>query len=178
LSLADLANMGEFVGGVMVIVSLVYLALQIRQNTLAVRMTAHEQVFATFREIISPLKTDERLAGLLRFSANFESLPPESQIQIASFYNEVLLHFQNCHVLYRRGALEEDTFRAYENYVLSLLAMPGVNAWWQRFRHVISPITAERIEARLRNPSTLPPRTDEIMPWWRVPEEGLDRTTM
>jgi hypothetical protein len=176
LSLADLANLGEFVGGVMVIVSLVYLAINIRQNTLAVRMAAHEHVFATFREIISPVKTDERLAGLLRSAVNFESLPPESQIPIASFYSEVLLHFQNCHVLYRRGALEEETFRAYENYVLSSLANPGVNVWWQHHRHVLAPITVELLDARLRHPSTMPPRIDEVMPWWSSSEKILDHS--
>jgi hypothetical protein len=50
VNLHDLGNVGEFVGGVGFVVSIVYLALQIRQNTLAVRMTAHHDVFESYRE--------------------------------------------------------------------------------------------------------------------------------
>ena len=37
MRLEDLANVGEFVSGVVVILSLVYLAVQVRQNTASLR---------------------------------------------------------------------------------------------------------------------------------------------
>lgn len=42
MSLSDLASIGSFVSGVAVLASLIYLALQVRQNTHAHRVTAHQ----------------------------------------------------------------------------------------------------------------------------------------
>ncbi len=39
MSLDDLGNLGDFLGGLAVIVSFVYLGLQIRQNTASIRAT-------------------------------------------------------------------------------------------------------------------------------------------
>ena len=41
MTLSDLGNIGEMLGGVAVLVTLVYLALQIRQNTRTMRSAAH-----------------------------------------------------------------------------------------------------------------------------------------
>jgi hypothetical protein len=178
VDLHDLGNVGEFVGGVGFVVSIVYLALQIRQNTLAVRMTAHHHVFESYREILAPIKTNERLAELLRSTDRFTTLSPREQIPIATFFVEWLLHFQTCHVLYRAGALEEETFRAYENTALSLLQMPGYAHMWQHLRRAIHTSTTELIDARLRQPSSLPPRFEELMPWWRADGVGSGESKM
>ena len=54
MDLAQLANLGEFIGGVAVLVTLIYLALQVRDSTNEQRMTASRE--AT-RELASVLKT-------------------------------------------------------------------------------------------------------------------------
>ncbi len=40
MDLTQLANLGEFIGGVAVLVTLIYLALQVRQNTRALEPSA------------------------------------------------------------------------------------------------------------------------------------------
>jgi len=44
MSLEDLGNIGEFVAAVSVVVSLIYLAVQIRQNTRSVRASTYQVV--------------------------------------------------------------------------------------------------------------------------------------
>ena len=44
MTLEDLGNLGEFVAAIGVIASLVYLALQIRQNTASLRSSTHQQL--------------------------------------------------------------------------------------------------------------------------------------
>ena len=60
MSLEDLANIGEFVGALGVIISLVYLTTQIRQNTRALKSSAHQE---TTREAGSFSPRDGALAG-------------------------------------------------------------------------------------------------------------------
>ena len=42
MSIQELGNLGELAGGVAVVVSLLYVALQIRQNTQTIRASNHE----------------------------------------------------------------------------------------------------------------------------------------
>ena len=50
MTLEDLGNLGEFIAAVAVVVSLVYLALQIRQNTRSVRDSAFQAVASSVQE--------------------------------------------------------------------------------------------------------------------------------
>jgi hypothetical protein len=51
MTLNDLANLGQIIGAIAVVISLIYVAFQIRQNTAAIRsataQTVHEQVAGT-----------------------------------------------------------------------------------------------------------------------------------
>ena len=58
MSLQDLGNIGEFIGAVGVVASLIYLALQIRQNTKAVRRTAHISAVDAFNDFNSLVARD------------------------------------------------------------------------------------------------------------------------
>jgi hypothetical protein len=46
--LEALGNMGHFIGGIAVVITLVYLALQIRHNTAAVEAASRQDVTAGF----------------------------------------------------------------------------------------------------------------------------------
>lgn len=50
MSLGDLGNLGEFLGGIAVVVSLIYLAAQIRQNTKQVKESSQALRIAAFDE--------------------------------------------------------------------------------------------------------------------------------
>ena len=48
MSLTDLANIGQVIGAIAVVISLIYVALQIRQNTNAVRSATAQSVHEHF----------------------------------------------------------------------------------------------------------------------------------
>jgi hypothetical protein len=48
--LEALGNLGDFIGGIAVVATLVYLALQVRQNTAALRTASWQAVVAAYRE--------------------------------------------------------------------------------------------------------------------------------
>jgi hypothetical protein len=48
MSLNDLANLGQVIGAIAVVISLIYVALQIRQNTNAVRSATAQTVHEHF----------------------------------------------------------------------------------------------------------------------------------
>jgi hypothetical protein len=56
MTLEDLGNIGEFVAAIGVIVSLVYLATQIRQNTKAVRSSASQAIAETRADFLKSIQ--------------------------------------------------------------------------------------------------------------------------
>ena len=59
MSLSDVGNMAEAVAAVAVVVSLVYLAIQIQQNTKAVRASSYQEVANGVTDFQSSLAQNE-----------------------------------------------------------------------------------------------------------------------
>jgi hypothetical protein len=78
---------GEIVGATGVIVTLLYLATQIRLNTKTVKGTAHQTQMDSTVALNNAIATDEKLAALIA-SANqdYEALRPGEQIQLRHIY--------------------------------------------------------------------------------------------
>ncbi len=78
MDLAELANVGEFVGGIAVLVTLVYLAVQLRQsNILAAAEAYHKSTsaFSGWRQLVA----DEGLNAVWVKAQGDETLSPEEE---------------------------------------------------------------------------------------------------
>ncbi len=64
MTLEDLGNIGEFVGAVGVVVTLVYLAVQIRRNTISVRASTFQEAVRDVATLSDLLATDAELARI------------------------------------------------------------------------------------------------------------------
>lgn len=134
MDLTQLANLGEFIGGVAVLVTLVYLVIQLRQNNVNIRAAARQSLLENWSDIQLDLGHHQDLLGLIGEGiADFEGLSDAEKTQFvylmakysANVYNGVLLHEQ--------GVLDQDTL----DYIGGLLAMAtletGGAAWFAGF---------------------------------------------
>ena len=127
MDLESLAQVGEFVGGISVIATLIYLALQIRGNSSAVRSAGAQQTHDTLIQGYFQLATDPQLNRIFRLGTqDISSLNEDETGQFFAFWSGTLYIAQNW--LYQRetGALEEelvDTFLSglAENFHAALL---------------------------------------------------------
>src|SRR5215472_9547189 len=65
MNLNDLANIGQVIGAIAVVVSLIYVALQIRQNTNAVRSATAQTVHEHFAKWYHLVAADDELAQIV-----------------------------------------------------------------------------------------------------------------
>jgi hypothetical protein len=80
--LENLGNIGDFVGGVAVVFTLIYLALQVRQNSAIVRANARAQTNQALSEFRQFIASDPNTLRIHHASAEeFEALPPDEQRQ-------------------------------------------------------------------------------------------------
>ena len=70
------------------------------------------------------------------------------------------------HGLYGEGVIHAETYKSYEDTVVSALLTPDIAVWWGFVSQVYPTAFRDQIEARLRDTASLPPPFTEIMPWY------------
>ena len=85
MSLTDLASLGNFVSGVAVAVTLVFLVIQMRQNTLAVRGATSQALSAAYGELSNITVVNADMARIWRLGhADIGQLTDDERVRFIS----------------------------------------------------------------------------------------------
>ena len=137
LTLQELAQIGGVVG---VIASLTYAAVQIRNNTRAVRATAFQQMAGSNSSQLDELARNADLCSLmLRGGDDFEAL---DRLEKARFRFHMMSHLsrvENAFMQYRIGTLKDDHWTGIRNGMLASLEAPGRRAAWALVKNRLNP---------------------------------------
>jgi len=167
MNLQDLGSLGEFVGSIAVVLSLLYLAVQIRQNTKTERTASRQTILDTFHAALWDLgASSERQRVLKAGFANFETLSDGDK---AIFQLTILRFIGNLYnglLLQRADMLDEETFSIIADTAVSSLLTTGGRQWWAASRDGQSPTTREYIDRRLSDADDLPLPLTDSSPWW------------
>ena len=131
MSLANLANIGEFIGGIAVIFSLIYLAFQIRQNTKTVRAATELDTGRQWSEFHARVAHSRDMADIWEKAlGNPEDLTVTEKRRffwlLAEYFSIVESLFRQRHL----GFLVQDSWILQRNTVVGLLLHPIVESWW------------------------------------------------
>lgn len=131
MSLESMSQLGEFMGGFGVIISLIYLAIQVRGNTSSQRadMTAR---------ILERLAAQQHTYGFdvdankffMRAISDPESLTIEERSRFLWIMTEFLSSMEFLMQQYKAGNVEEDTWFRWSKTLDWWLTFPGIRASW------------------------------------------------
>ncbi len=121
------ASVAEIIGAVAVLVSLIYVANEIRQNTVASRASMHQQYIDTQTNVNRAMSDDPEIAALVaRANRDYESLSDEELVRLQFI---MFNHFNQWHLAFttqRNSMLESEMFRTivrgYTGYMQSSVA--------------------------------------------------------
>ena len=129
--LDTLGNLGDFIGGIAVVVTLIYLAMQLRQNTRALKAASWQGVVAGARDA-SRLRTKVANGpAWARGIASYPQMPAEELARFQAVLTDEALFFQGVYALYESNQLDEQVYRAYLNWFCAIMATPGGCEWWR-----------------------------------------------
>jgi hypothetical protein len=150
MSLEAMGNFGDFVGGIAVIVTLLYLAWQIRKNTNFVRTASRQDVVKSFRQWNRHLFEIDGLAEITLVGAlRYPDLAQPDRVKFACWMSDHCLHFQSVFALYESGELEEETYQAYLAFFVGQLITPGGAAYWSEYRSFFPKRMYRAVDARI-----------------------------
>ena len=151
----------EIVGAGAVVITLGYLAIQIRQGTELARTQYHTnsvQNIASFQHWKSANADNARI--FREGMADFNSLSPDERVMLDGVLQDLVLSFKDVLEAYERGFMDRETYGAWEGYVGSHLSMPGGMKWWESARAGY----IEKLQLAMNSAIEKTPPYNEVMP--------------
>ena len=139
MTLEALANIGEFVSSLAVLISLVYLAIQIRKSTETARMSTYQAIVSDFGAANQALASSPELAGIyVEALENYDKLEPNDRARMSQMFYMTFRYFENMFYQHQKGYLEEDVWTGWARLMVTYFHRPGFQAWWRLRRDVFS----------------------------------------
>ncbi len=129
--LQTLANIGEIIGAVTVVLSLIYLAVQIRQSTQAQRTENYSRALDRLAAMQSSMSQDDEFS--LMFSTGVvdtKKLTPRERMRFTWSLYEAFGAFEFMFHASKTDAIPEEVWRRWSAAVAWWLTFPGVQTWW------------------------------------------------
>ena len=132
MSLEDLGNVGEFVAAVGVIISLIYLAVQIRQNTSSVRTSTFHESASRLADITRGIAEQKELARMFRTGlGGLEQLEDDDdRLRFVMLLTTVFRHYEDLLFQYRAGNFSSESWDAWRYGLRSYFSNPGFPPFW------------------------------------------------
>jgi len=134
MSLDELARLGEFIGGIGVLVTLVFVAVQLRQNTQAIQRSnareAGNALITTMHANNTPVLSDIFVRG----SHDLESLSPAERVQFDNSMSTWLHCFEQEFFASRDSPYLEEILAPKRRVIPANLSTPGGSQWWSERR--------------------------------------------
>ena len=159
MDIMELGAIGEMVGGVAVLATLVYLAIQVRQSTSQSKQDAVISAARDFPTKLSALTESEENAELLRSGLhNFNALTPNQAARFNSLLLGLFSAFAGVIDVHSAGLIPVDEFEAAERCFVQFITTPGGREWWEQTKHIypsrLVEVTDAAFAARQRGPIT------------------------
>ena len=153
-----LSAIGQVVAAIGVIPSLIYLAVQIREQNKERRRAGINILTAQWSDLVKSAQESREFAALfLQGVRCFHDLDAPDKLRFTAFFTRFTRNCEGMFIYYRDGALEKALWDEVERTMSDYFAYPGVREWWatrkhwltDEFRAVVEAIIAENSEPKM-----------------------------
>ena len=131
-NLESLASLGEIVGAVAVVVSLLYLAVQVRQNTRAQRLENASRILDRTASMQGAVSRDPVTSALFSKGVSDPSkLTPQERIQFTWALYEFFGALEFMFLAAKEKSIPDEIWQRWSSAAAWWLTFPGVQVWWE-----------------------------------------------
>jgi hypothetical protein len=162
VSLEALGNLGELVGGVGVVVTLAYLAVQIRRSATASRSVAIQSVYSEFAAFGRLLGSNSQVASVWRRGCvDPKGLDEDELDQYISLVATWMRTFENIHTQFQVSERDDAAWEPFDYTLREMMKTPGAELYWRKranrfaaaFRGHVNLLVQEEAIAKEKNPA-------------------------
>ena len=150
-----ISAISQLVGSIAVVVSVLYLAVQLRSSTRVAKVAAMDAAAAALRDVTKPLMENAELSRLWRAGLeNLETLSAEDQARFFHAAHQFLKALETIHYHYVYGLLDPQLWAGWRELLHHYVASPGINYYLTRR----SPVFSERFRKFISELEPVPER--------------------
>ena len=152
LRLKDIASIAEVIGAFAIIISLIYVGVQVNDSTRAVRSATANETAAAISSWYAEVGVDQHASQVIVDGfANPETLSREETAQFIYLMHGLFLQYQAAYYLSQEGTLDEELRESVTNTILGVRDLPGMRLYWTQRGKLFKPSFREHVDNLLRS---------------------------
>ena len=124
------ANYADVIAGIAVIVSLVYVGVQIRKNTRVNQGIATQQTFTSTQVIYSWHANNSEVSELYAKFSQGETLTLPESVRMTNLMMGMIEQYEVYFILNKLKMMDEESFHSFFRKILLVLATPTARQWF------------------------------------------------
>jgi hypothetical protein len=139
MTLSDLASLGSLVSGVAVVVSLVFVGFQLRQNTRAAVAQTSQSHAMNWTQLALPFYGSAEFARIWRLGlSGLETLTEDERVRFMVAANALFRFFEASRLQWRHKQLDNVHWQNIAAFLEDYASQPGIAQFWAVRRHMHS----------------------------------------
>jgi hypothetical protein len=138
---------GENIGALAVVISVIYLAVQIRKQTDASRLAATRELPTLYIDFLKPSYEDKELSSLyLRAVQHYDDLSRDDRFRVAMYLQTMMRTIEQHFVHIQQHKVDQVFIDSINLAVEEWLTFPGAQRWWDLSKDMFVPQFREHID--------------------------------
>ncbi|MGR8949240.1 MAG: hypothetical protein ACU84Q_14415 [Gammaproteobacteria bacterium] len=164
VDLDTLSKIGEFLGGAVVVVSLLYLAVQAKHSAQQQRSENYGRTVDRAAAVMSQWANNAELSKLVvDGSISMENLEPYDRIRFTWQMNEIFAVYEFTYEQQHLRVLPDHVWGRYSQHLEMWLSLPGVREFWRENPGNFSPSFMDYVNKKILEKGLTP---DEAKKFW------------
>lgn len=144
--LQKFATVSEIIASIAVVVSLIYVGVQVNLNTRAIQGSTNQSLYALNQEF--KLEAGADYADLkVRFAQHPASITAADSMRWNGYLNIRINIYESALSNRESGTIDEEMARSWLNGLKDWVCEPGAAEWWTRARDEYVPLMVEEVDA-------------------------------
>jgi hypothetical protein len=148
-----ISAVSQFVGSVAVVLSVLYLGLQVHRSTRVAKVAAQDAAASAMRDVTNTFMENAEMSRIWGTGLeNLNTLSPEDQARFFHATHQFLKAFETIQFHYLNGLMDKQLWLGWQEQLRHYIAAPGIVAYWNirselfsaRFREFVSHLEPAR----------------------------------
>ena len=138
MTIQDMSSIGEVIAAFATLITLAYLALQLKQNTTALKSQTFQQSSMDMSLTANSISSDGELAKIIiKAEDGLNTLSSDERLRFHFWMLVAVRRFEAIYIQALYGSIERDRIKGFERSILSLLSNVGFE-WWETTKSAFS----------------------------------------
>lgn len=146
LSIQDWGAVGEIISAIAVVISLLYLAVQIRNQNRESRLSTINNSLAEWNSLLSLVADNSELADIWNRGLKNEELTETEEVRFRGFVNSYFRVVEGLYLQHLEGRLDNRVWQGIGTGTMEMLASAGLHRFWSHRKQWYSREFQEYVE--------------------------------